>query len=366
MDVSINKPSPYASFSARDQNRRAINLAIESLVDFIVHGVLRFKRKRLKLEVAPELVAAYQKLAEPAWRKIEQVRQRELRVQNRIKLIGGLAILGSCVLIVYIGPLPLVLSVIFTTVYVLKPSVRFKQAFVANLAPELLHHLPNFHYERYGYIDMAELADSRIVPAHAPELIAQEDYFRYQGAHIAIELVECSLAKYRVNKGERERSTVFAGVVAKAKLSRSSKTVAVMQYNWGKLLGWMQPKPLDAKYKQTIEANPLADRYDIYAQDSNFARQVFTLPLLKQLKELIQQLDVAAPEISISGQNIVLLLHRPKNLFNAPGLSAAGLREEVLTEMLQETLLLEQLCRIIEALAANVERFGSSDRQQTM
>lgn len=356
MDIVSDKRSPYASFTRRDQNRRAVDLAIETLVDFLLHSLLRVKRKRLKLEVAPELVAVYRKLAEPTWQKIEEIRQRELRAQNKVKLLGGLAILASCVLLFFIGPLPLLLSALLTTVFVLKPSVRFKQAFVANLAPELLHHLPNFHYQRYGYIDMAELAHSRIVPIHVPELIEQEDYFCYKGSAVTVELVECRLAKYRSNKGERERSTVFAGIVARAKLRQDSGTVAVMHCNWGKLMSWMQEKPLEPRYKLTIDSNPLGARYDFYAKDAAFAKQVFTTPLLNQVADLIQLLDVAAPEISISGQQIVLLLHRPKNLFNAPGLSAAGLRDDVLTEMLQETLLLERLCTIVETLAANASR----------
>jgi hypothetical protein len=353
MDIVSDKRSPYASFTPRDQNRRAVDLAVETLVDFLLHSLLRIKRKRLKLEVAPELVAVYKKLAEPTWQKIEQIRRRELRAQYRAKLLGGLATLASCVLLFFIGPLPLLLSALLTTVFVLKPTVRFKQAFVASLAPELLYHLPNFHYQHYGYIDMAELANSHIVPAHAPELIEQEDYFRYEGAAVTVELVECSLAKYRSKKGERERSTVFTGIVARARLSQDTGAVAVMHCNWGKLMSWMQEKPLEAKYKLAIENSPLGARYDFYAKDAAFARRVFSVPLLNQIAELIELLDVAAPEISISGQQIVLLLHRPKNLFNAPGLSAAGLREEVLTEMLQETLLLERLCTIVDTLAAN-------------
>ncbi len=362
MDVSQQTNSPYAPSTKEEQNTQVLFAIIEQLVDFVIHSVLRVKRKQLKINVQPELIEAYSRSLSATWKRVEQLQLAGKRQRRRYLLFAAAPFAVSVYLIAFTqyGLLPMFLTCFIGAVYIAKPAVLFKQKVIKEVMPELLFHLPGYLYRQDGYIPVKELEPSKLLPTYDDVLTRQEDYFECQAAGLHFELVECELAKYKHEKGEQRESTEFKGLVCRIAFDSSAKHQIVFQYKWLFLLRWLQPKLMGIAKQAKMSKGMLGGRYNIYCASSGYVEEVFTESILEKIEFLIGSLDVAAPEFSVVENQIIILLHRPKNFLEAPNFGQIHDKQSFLEGVLKDAYLMEELRSVAELLAANISKLNNA------
>ncbi|CAM5211756.1 DUF3137 domain-containing protein [Alishewanella longhuensis] len=218
--------------------------------------------------------------------------------------------------------------------------------------PALAESFDQITYQRYGYIELAKLKNSLILPGH--DLIYQEDYFSGTHNGCAFEVVEAEL--YKRDHGRQRDNKSFSGLILSIALPHSFNSTTLVRKN--SFLLNLQRKTSMRFKRVHLEDNLFRRNFRVHSNDQIAARSWLTPAVMQRLLQLAKVFNCIDFQASLYQDKLLVLISTAQDFLPPPPIdipltdSAAGY--EFVTE-------LSAMYQLIDALLA---QFSTISKQQ--
>lgn len=170
------------------------------------------------------------------------------------------------------------LVLLAAVIWVFYPEIQYVRHYKQKLMPVLVQAFGDYHYSEDGCVDLDALRPFEILPVYSSK--SSEDYIRGSVEEVGFEFCELKLER----RANRNRTNVHRGAILVMTMPFEFPAVTVVQPDFGRVGNLLAGS--GGRERVTLAHPEFGQRYDVTADDPEYARHLLTPAMAERIIEL--------------------------------------------------------------------------------